>query len=493
LNSASLVLVFIGVALLLGGSSALAQIEVYRDVPCCNLDESSGVVWVGNDPEMTLEELASFCGPILWFSPDEPLLRRVRRPTDIDIPMAFPFEDSSAAPVVYYRVRTIITRDEGRAFQADSTDLNNSIVDLSHISGIDLDYFFYYPSEEGLGGHVHDVESVEMKIAVFHQPDCDECRYGISVQVVTAKAHGIQWYDNTLEIDRDAIFPMTIMVEEGKHASCTDKNGDGYFTPGYDVNQRINDAWGVRDVMRTGALFSGGFESWFAKVREPQHRVFPPLPEDSPVWADFVLNRAEVDEYAEYSVRPWPTVEAALTLEDPSIIRFVDKGHHQWPEVVEDTGLRDLEKWVDTETFAKSLSIAFRIDNDLGFSFVFPLFIFKNFNDPVTGGWLVNRIYLKDEKLRDFGWNIMYTTSASRWVDGYFSAGVEWDKEDDVKTQSDLITEAGLKFRFNVAHSPLGMLSKLTDFWGVRAGIRYKRFKYFTDIGYVIEIGAGTF
>jgi len=244
--------------------------------------------------------------------------------------------------------------------------------------------------------------------------------------------------------------------------------------------------------MRTGALFSGGFESWFAKVREPRHRVFPPLPEDSPVWEDFVENRGEVSEYAEYSVRPWPAVEAALALNDPSILRFVDKGHHQWPEVVEDTGLRDLEKWVDTETFAKSLSIAFRIDNDFGFSFVFPLFIFKNFNDPVTGGWLVNRIYLKDEGLRDFGWNIMYTTSASRWIDSYFSAGIEWDN-DGTTVENDLITEAGLKFRFNVAHSPVSFMSKLTDFWGVRAGIRYKRFKHFNDFGYVIEIGAGTF
>ncbi len=50
---------------------------------------------------------------------------------------------------------------------------------------------------------------------------------------------------------------------------ATDKNGDGVFTPGYDVNVRINDAWGVRDIIRTGMLFSGGFEGWMAKVRRP--------------------------------------------------------------------------------------------------------------------------------------------------------------------------------------------------------------------------------
>ena len=60
-----------------------------------------------------------------------------------------------------------------------------------------------------------------------------------------------------------------------KHASCTDKNGDGVYTPGYDVKVRINDAWGVRDVLGQGVLFSGGFESWFAETGVPKHRVYP--------------------------------------------------------------------------------------------------------------------------------------------------------------------------------------------------------------------------
>ena len=85
-----------------------------------------------------------------------------------------------------------------------------------------------------------------------------------------------------MKVDRLGIeigYRLISLVEEGKHAIGTDKNGDGYFTPTYDVNVRVNDAWGVRDVMRTGQLFSGGFQSWFAKVRFEQHRVFPPLPE----------------------------------------------------------------------------------------------------------------------------------------------------------------------------------------------------------------------
>ncbi len=55
------------------------------------------------------------------------------------------------------------------------------------------------------------------------------------------------------------------------------------------------------------------------------------------------------------------------------------------------------------------------------------------------------------------------------------------------------MTETGFKFRFNVAHSPVKFLSKLTDFWGFRVGIRYLGFGNFHQIGYAIEIGAGSF
>ena len=55
------------------------------------------------------------------------------------------------------------------------------------------------------------------------------------------------------------------------------------------------------------------------------------------------------------------------------------------------------------------------------------------------------------------------------------------------------MTETGVKFRFNIAHSPVSFLSKLTDFWGVRFGIRYIGYKNFNQLGYAIEIGAGTF
>jgi hypothetical protein len=411
--------------------------------------------------------------------------------------MEFPFEESADEPVVYYRIRTLMRNREGLALYPDSTDINNSLIDLSRISGIYLDYFFYYPKEEGLGGHVHDVESVEMRLLVARQPKCDECRYAISVQKVVGKAHGILWYDNTLFTDQYTKFPLAILVEEGKHASCTDKNGDGYYTPGYDVNRRVNDAWGVRDVMRTGALYTGGFEAWFAKVRWAQDRVFPPLPPDSPVWENYERHLAYgslEQNHATYSLRPFPKLAAAEAFEeDPRIVHFVDKGYDDWPEEEDDTGLKDLAKWLEEENFVKSLSLAYRYDGKHGLSLVFPLLIVKNISDPVAGGWLVNRMFFKGHHLQDCAWNVMYTSSASRWIDGYFALGWEWNR-DTGSTESHFMTESGIKFRGTISTTPLRFLSKLgTDFWGLRVGLMTWGFADFDRIGYIVEVGAGTF
>ncbi len=487
-----------GVLLLLLAGPAAAQIDVDRERPCCELDDPR-VLWIGDAPTLTFAEIAAHAAPILWFSPDEPLLRGLQRPQQIDIPMAFPFQEDPGGPVVYYRVREIAQGSQtGPAVTPDPADRGDATVHLDRVTALDLDFFFYYPSEEGLGGHVHDVEALEIKLVVLRQPRCEECRYGLALIHANALAHGLSWYDNTLETDTDTVFPLTILVEEGKHASCTDKNGDGYYTPGYDVNRRVNDAWGVRDVMRTGALFTGGFESWLAKVRRPRDRVLPPLPADSR--ARHVVQTIEREtglDYPRYELRPYPHLAEARAHDDPSIIRFVDKGHDDWPSVHQELAIEDLASWASIEDFTESFSIAARFDDDFGISAVFPLLILRNFNDPVSGGWLVNRIYLKDEDFRDFGYNIIYTSSASRWIDGYFSVGLEVDREPDglggeVKRTA-FATETGFKFRGNVAHSPVSFLSKLTNFWGVRVGVRYKGYKQFNEIGYVVEVGAGSF
>lgn len=145
------------------------------------------------------------------------------------------------------------------------------------------------------------------------------------------------------------------------------------------------------------------------------------------------------------------------------------------------------------DSFAKSLSLSARMDGDLGVSLIFPLFIVKNFNEPLAGGWLVNRVYVKDRRLRDFGYNILYTHSASRWIDGYFSLGVERDEEDDGTSREYWCAESGLKFRANIKHSPLRFLAPITDFWGMRIGTKVDGLLPITQVGLVIEVGTGAF
>jgi len=473
------------------------RIEQLNKLPCCDFSEVPGVIWWGNDPKISLHDLARYCAPILWFSPDEPLLNDAEG-VDIRIPEPFPFEGPSEGPVVYYRFRTILQRPDGRgpAYTPLSDDRGDNLIELGETAGIDLDYFFYYSEESGLGRHDHDVESAEFKIAVWRRDQCPDCRYALLVTRVIGKAHGILWYDNTLEIDPSAKFPMTILVEEGKHASCTDKNGDGYFTPAYDVNRHPNDAWGVRDVMGAGLLFSGGFQSWYAKVRNDEHRVFPPLPEDSPLRQRFMKEGRYAPDYAQYSLRPFPSAEKA----QPNLVHFIaDKGDPNWPLVEEATDLKKFARWVDADSFSRSLAIAYRYDGKPGFSFSFPLLIVKNFEEPLAGGFILHRIYFKDKNLRDFGWMLHYTRSASRWADGYFSAGIEWDRFDSPEgsettqtTERHFVFETGVKFRFGLERGVFKFLTKLTDFWGIRLGIKNTGAFDISRLTYVVEIGAGT-
>ena len=153
-------------------------------------------------------------------------------------------------------------------------------------------------------------------------------------------------------------------------------------------------------------------------------------------------------------------------------------------------------EWWETGQFINSLAVAFRYNNNIGVSFAFPLLIVKNVEAPLIGGWLVNRIYLQDKGLRDFGYTLLYTPSASRFLDGYFALGVEIDKFDvpgteEVDSETYFIFETGIKIRGNVKYSPLKFLGALTDFWGVRIGIKNRGFPDINEFTYLFEIGAG--
>ncbi len=457
--------------------------------------------WAGNKATMTLQELASYCAPIFWFSPDEPLLDN-KSGKDIRMPQYFPFEDSTDAPVVYYQLRDILSLPDKKspAFTRKE-NLAESMIDLRSTGAFHMDYLHYYPSEAGTGSHEHDTEMVQFKVYVHRDTtDKENIIFKLIFLQATATAHAVRWYENiyTTDIDNvnwDLQLPFHVFVEEGKHASCTDMNGDGFYSPGYDVNVRTNDAWGVKDVVRTGKVYSPTFESWMVKPRRPQHQVFPPLPLDSPLRKKHSRDGIYARDNAIYQLRAVPALEAAAgdRLLQRDMSSYVAE---ELPLIKKDTDVNRFFEWWETHQLIKSLAIAARADDALGVAFSFPLLITKNVEVPMIGGWLVNRVYLQDHDLRDFGYGLLYTPSASRFLDPYFCAGFEYDRYDDsetgeLKSRTDFVFETGIKLRTTVSTSFLRFLNPITDFWGVRLGIKNRGFMRIDQLTYVFEIGAG--
>src|SRR6185503_4914365 len=340
--------------------------------------------------------------PILWFSPDEPNLNGASGP-DIRVPEAFPGESVPPRPALYYQLNRVLVRPEskGEAIARVPDHPEQSTLDLTKVAVVIVRYFAYYATEEGLGAHPHDIEPAEFRVVVLPStwdgfnkwlprgPRCAATNYVIAVTRVSGQAHGLVWFWNVLNTDEYSQFPMHLIIEEGKHAFATDKNGDGVFTKGYDVNVRINDAWGARDIIRT----SLGRRS--AGVRS-----------------------------AVYELRPFPPLSFA---KDDHVLThlMVDKAIANWPEV---EGLNDAKGWgkaLSDGAVIKSLSIAYRNDGAGGLVWSFPFLVVKHLEDPMTGGYILQRMYVRGPHLRDFGWTALYTPSASRWLDSYLSAGAE--------------------------------------------------------------------
>jgi hypothetical protein len=469
----------------------------------CHPPDLPGVVWWGQEQHLTAKRLVSYVAPVVWFSPDEPSLGRAEGP-EIMHPEPFTFERPAGGPVLYYQITDVQVREsaeESEAFQRDAGDVDQSLIDLRAVVGLNASFYAYYQTEEGVGSHPHDIEPASFRMVVLrgtdvaeYVGDCPEDLYLIAVTRTTGKAHGLVWFWNVLDTDEMTRFPMHLLVEEGKHAFGTDKNGDGVFTPAYDVNVRVNDAWGVRDNIRTGTLFSGSYKAWMTKIRQPQHRVLPPLPEDSPL-LEALAAGVEGSELATYEIRPFPAVESAG---DDEGLRHImeNQAERDWPAIGRIRDPEQLGRFMAEGAVLKSFSVSLYSDGDLGFSFTFPFFIVAHLNDPMTGGYLVHRMYLKNKRLRDFGWMITYMPSASRWMDTYLGVGYEalTIEEEDGSLPRDrgFVLEAGLRFRANIGYSPLRFLP-FTDFWGVRLGVKNRGFWKIDGMTYVIEFGAGSF
>lgn len=474
----------------------------------CDFSKVKGVVWWGTEPRMTVNRFAAYMAPILWFSSDEPSLGETSG-LNIRIPEALPHESKPDRPVMYYQLNKVFRRPDAKSpavLRTAEGGASNSL-DLTTTAMIFMRYFAYFPTEEGLGAHPHDIEPAEFRVVILSHTwagfkkwfpggvRCAAPTHVIAVTRVSAQAHGLVWFWNVLDTDDYTQFPMHLLVEEGKHALATDKNGDGVFTKGYDVNVRINDAWGARDIIRTGRVFSGGYEAWMTKVRRPEYRVLPPLPDDSPL-RDDLRRRVRGTQNATYELRPFPPLSSAG--DDHALAHLMeDKVVMNWPT---EERLSSSERWRSAAgegAVIKSLSIAYRNDDGGGLVWSFPFFVVKHLEDPMTGGYILQRMYVQGENWRDFGWAALYTPSASRWLDTYLSAGAEnahsTDSTGAITGEWAFVFETGIKFRVNINETPARVLHHFTDYWGLRLGIKNRGFPNINKFSYVFEFGAGSF
>ena len=217
------------------------------------------------------------------------------------------------------------------------------------------------------------------------------------------------------------------------------------------------------------------------------------MPGDSQHYEKYVVDGVYAPDNNVYQLRPFPDIEEA----EPSLQKVMKiYGVYEWPQIDEENDFGEIVNWFEKENFVNSYSLAFRMDGNLGASLIMPLFIIRHFEEPLSGGYIVNRLYFKDFTLNEIGYNLLYTPSASRWFDGYFAGGVEWykhEREDETtETRTRFVTETGVKFRFNIRFSKLKFLTKFgTDFYGLRVGIKNTGAWDIRNMGYVVELGAG--
>jgi hypothetical protein len=517
--------------------------------------------------ELTLEDLAAHLAPVLWFGEHEPLrlnLRQFDVGADPPIPTALPEGDEwRLDATVYWRATKAILAPnasniegiDGQGLRARYSGLVGRDRLLSKEAALSLKrldltirYFFYYPREVT---HSHDLESAEVELVIEYDKlntaiglqACDhvpaqECwmkRDGatwLRVKRVTGAAHGLGFYSNTLSVqglrtergaskmstsdalpaDRWTIgagvdnwisIPVTVLVEEGKHASAPDADADGQYVPGVDVNEYVGDSWGIRDSF--GRKFLGGarFGSEMTMRRVEQSRVGSrSRPQEFP--AGYVLTPTEATHVCGDVWRDTYNRSRLLwsrELKD-ELVDLLDKmGFCGGVDVLVGwDALRVIQSWPRPYGGLSELfTIAYRYDSRLGGdplasrqSVVFTVLPNKV---PYFHHYVSLRVQLGLRSPAVSAADLIWSPSASRLADPYVAVGREAHqgaKRPDGRTDWDTAIEGGFKLRIPWESAPLPLFRLL----GVRAGARLGR-PHRPSIGervrLVVEVGGGAY
>jgi len=468
--------------------SAMVAIAAGRQTPAVcacpqpyDPETPPGVAWQGPAPAPDLPGIAGHLAPVLWFSSDEPLLLlRANTP----IPSAHPSDAPRATAVVYYQATEIVLRGSERVIGTGETDARF----FDKVDHFILKYFFYYDEDRGLNPHAHDLEAISVLVHLERTVDgCPRLR----VQRIEGHAHGLHWYSNILRVERDTVFPMTVLVEEGKHSSVPDRNGDGIYTPGYDVNTRVNDAWGLRDVLGSSMLLGARYTAGMSKPRIDPFRLLPLA--GAPMCGEPRTNRSDDTlSLGRYLLRAASSVPSGVPPgPDGARLRAMMRYHRfgaDWP--AEQYASDVARQLLNPENAFKWISaVNARLDSSR---------VLASVQGP---GLDLREIWLVPRVLAGRGWGVeaLVTPSASRWADWYVLAGYERGLTPPEtgtlpgdESRNGFASEIGFKLRVTVpARARWALLGY--HFGGVRLGVRVNGFSRLRHPRLIVEIGAGAF
>ena len=466
---------------------------------------ADGVVWRDTSPP-TLAQLAQAAAPVLWFSPDEFLVKDGK-------PIPASLEQTSGR-AVYYRAVEIDTRGKLQTWQQCLSA--PACVVTADAGALVIRYMFYYPSDRGFGGHPHDLEMMDVQFRIETTGGQTMAR----IVNVAVAAHGVGWYTNELSVDRSGglLLPIHLLVEEGKHAAAPDRDGDGVYEPGYDVNEFTEDAWGVRDRAILNFVPGSGYKPSMTKPRAARDRVWPDvIGTPSPPSPTYSLVHSPSSSLCEIQGSLRVLADERLnTFDHPDILKgfLTDKGFcsdvqkpsitKDWPAGLGGTIFRPYGMVMER------LSIAYRYDGGRsGFALNIPYFhiaplrgwigVRANllFEDkPITSDKFVGTVW--EGNLRSTGitqFDLFYTRSAGRLSEWYGSVGGDLRSALDTRTNTYVANDHVLALEFGARlRFPLPDLLKRSlrvPFVGGRVGYRVVPARFRQESRLVFEIGLG--
>lgn len=552
------------------------------------IENGPNPIWIadGNEGVMTLSRLAGLASPVLWFSPREFLLLERANHGREAPPNAVPADRGDRLSRVYFRIRAVRLKedDEGRTTDVDGPSVRAAIQDhdrpwdcagltlpLRQLDRVTIRYFFYYIEDRGVGSHFDDLEAVELQLRLkwvcrrasdapeirvaqtaeeAQRKQIGECFEAIVVESVAASAHGVGWYTNVLETSRaaDTLVPLTLLVEENKHASAPDRDGDGLYMPRYDVNKYTNDAWGLRDTAGTGRLGDPAYAADQTRITRPVRPASTRMLPEQYLWSDRLIRAFGNATGRPESGRPtealgyydltaaWQSAmcvdgevdeerarEGAAAMvrgyDGRKLIGFARKQEFCAPPSrmrVRGSGALTVQRFSDALSaiypgprnqygfmrWPQRFALSYRNDHGQGVSFVGP--VLPGTEMPLFGGWIVGKVnYIPETNAFDLGrvsLSALYTPSASQAVGWYLALGHEWRSlnavagagqgdarvSNDPQRSSGTVQEVGVKFRFSLEWMPIA------KFWGARIGVRSEGTRPVRNPRLVFELGAGS-